>query len=218
MTERKGLFSFIRGFGRSAPATQEDKSQREHAMKQTGKETSDGGEKQPHTSEELNLDEGPVTEEIVQFSLEKLKSVLELARFEAVVKVASRAPRRIVLEVKSETDIGRIIGKEGSTIESIQILIKHFVIRKYAVPVSIILDADGYRKRRGNLVRTKARKAAQVVLSGGESVHMENMPASERKTIHMLFQEDSDIETASEGEGSSRHVVINKRTDSEFSD
>ena len=207
MSEKKGLFSFIRGFNKSteisAEISKEEENQRQFAMEKDREEQ----------FEPLDPDAGPVTEEIVSFSTARLKEVLELANFDAQVNLVDKTPRKIVLEITSKTEIGRIIGKEGSTLESLQVLVKHFIIRKFAVPVTIILDADGYRKRRGDMIRNKAKKAAQTVLTKGKPVHMETMTASERKTIHMLFQDDADIQTISEGQGSSRHVVIEKRKD-----
>ena len=74
--------------------------------------------------------------------------------------------------------------------------------------VPVIVDAAGYRERRAATLRQAADQAAQAAISDQRPVPLEPMSALERKVIHEHLKGRHDVETYSEGQEPSRHLVV----------
>ena len=74
--------------------------------------------------------------------------------------------------------------------------------------VSVLVDAAGYRERRAQTLRATADQAAQAAISRQRAVPLEAMSALERKVIHEHLKGRHDVETYSEGQEPSRHLVV----------
>ena len=72
----------------------------------------------------------------------------------------------------------------------------------------VLIDADGYRERRAEVLRDDADDAAEEVLRTGRPVEFETLPSSERRIVHEYLRERGDVQTHSEGEEPQRHVVV----------
>jgi spoIIIJ-associated protein len=105
-------------------------------------------------------------------------------------------------------DVTRLIGRHGETIDAIQHLAYRFATRGDGDRVSVVVDAAGYRARRAETLCQAADQAAQSALTDGRPVAMESMSALERKVIHEHLKGRGDIETYSEGQEPSRHLVV----------
>ncbi|MGH3266973.1 MAG: protein jag, partial [Trebonia sp.] len=108
-------------------------------------------------------------------------------------------------------DLGLLIGHHGQTIDAIQHLAYRFAGRGDGerggrLPVSV--EAAGYRERRAEVLRAMADQAAQAAISGRRAVPLEAMSALERKVIHEHLKDRHDLETYSEGQEPSRHLVV----------
>ena len=110
----------------------------------------------------------------------------------------------------SDEDMGVLIGKRGHTLESIQELVRSSIHRQLGERCAVQVDVEDYRKRRRSRVAGMAREAGRKVRKTGRPEALEPMPAFERKVVHDAIAELGGLETASEGEGPSRHVVIRK--------
>lgn len=117
---------------------------------------------------------------------------------------------RIVGRFEGE-DVGPLIGRRGQTIDAIQHLAQRIVFRETPAPARVVIDADGYRERRAEALREEADEAADEVISSGEAVELEPMPASERRVVHEHLRERGDVSTHSEGEEPERFLVISPR-------
>jgi len=108
-------------------------------------------------------------------------------------------------------DLGLLIGHHGQTIDAIQHL-AYRIASDTTDPshprVSVLVDAAGYRERRAQTLRATADQAAQTAISRGHAVPLEAMSALERKVIHEHLKDRHDVETYSEGQEPSRHLVV----------
>lgn len=189
---KKSFFSFLKGWSNVA---EEEKSSE--------------GSNRSNSRSSFRPD---VTEEMETFAVEKLEEMLELTTFEGAVRAKKRDGNKLFLEIfDSGDDAGRIIGKGGSTLESFQTLLRHFIIRRFDAAVRVTIDAGDYRNKRGNQLKNKALKAAEEVEKYGSRVELDPMTASERRTIHMLFENSDTVETLSEGQGNGRRIVLVRR-------
>ena len=147
---------------------------------------------------------------------------------------------RISVKIASE-DAGRVIGRKGQTLESLQLLANRIMFKTDNEFPHVMLDIDGYangdREPRGegeegrpqrsesgrrrsrrdgdNFSRSsreqleqQAKDAAKEVKRWGEPVKLPEMNAHDRRIIHLTLQDDPEITTESEGEGSVKKVVV----------
>jgi len=116
---------------------------------------------------------------------------------------------RPAFEIDGE-DSGLLIGRRGETLKALTFLASSIISRKNKKRTNIYLDVGGYQERRYDSLRHLAEKIAHQVLKSGKPVHLEPMPANERRIIHLTLQDDPDISTISTGFGQDRRVVIEK--------
>ena len=105
-------------------------------------------------------------------------------------------------------DVGLLIGHHGQTIDAIQHLAYRFAGRGDRDRVPVLVDAAGYRERRATTLRAAADQAATTAVSDHRAVALEAMSALERKVIHEHLKNRRDVETYSEGQEPSRHLVV----------
>ncbi len=103
---------------------------------------------------------------------------------------------------------GIIIGYRGETLEALQLLVSTMVNRKKEDYVKILIDVEGYRKKRVKVLEELAAKVAQTVVSKRRSVTLEPMVPFERRIIHTALQNHPKVKTESIGEEPYRKVVI----------
>ncbi len=104
--------------------------------------------------------------------------------------------------------LGLIIGKRGQTLEALQYLTNIVANRYSEKRIRVVLDAEGYRKRREEVLQQLAERLASRVERSGDAIMLEPMTAHERKIIHTALQDNSMVTTRSEGEEPNRKVVI----------
>ena len=139
-------------------------------------------------------------------ALEALEKLLGLAGLEATVTTRLEG-ERILLEVEGP-DSGLVIGKQGATLEALQFLVNKVVYRDAMGPAPILVDAEGYRGRRADSLRSLARRLAEDAKRSGRRIYMAPMSASDRRVVHMQIAEIPGVSTQSEGEGMQRRLVI----------
>lgn len=105
-------------------------------------------------------------------------------------------------------EIGLLIGRRGETLNALQYLTNLAVSRMIGQRVRIILDAEGYRKRREQALVRLARRLSERVKRTGNKIVLEPMTPQERRIIHTALQNDAQVITYSEGEEPHRKVVI----------
>lgn len=127
---------------------------------------------------------------------------------QVVIEIDSDEP--IYLSVNSD-DSALLIGKGGENLRSIQAIINTIYRKSHKDAGYVGIDISGYKKERVEKVQAIAQELADKVRETGEDQHLKPMNAFERRSVHTLLSEDSDIVTDSEGEGVNRHIVIRKR-------
>ena len=76
----------------------------------------------------------------------------------------------------------------------------------YRYPV--VVDVEGYKGRQREKLESIALNAADRAASQNRSVRLRPMTPYERRIIHITLANDPRVETASEGEGTARRVVV----------
>jgi spoIIIJ-associated protein len=112
-----------------------------------------------------------------------------------------------VLDVWGE-DVAVLIGKGGNTLDAIQYLVNICCRRTGIESKRIVVDIEGYRKRRKSRLEKEAEQLARRVIEQKKSLELPPMTPSERKTVHMVLSNVNGVRTESEGEDLDRRVVI----------
>jgi spoIIIJ-associated protein len=137
---------------------------------------------------------------------ELLEEVVDSLGLDADVSV-EQSQETLTGSVEGE-DVGLFIGRRGQTIDAVQHLAQRIVFRGGSPEMRIVVDADGYRERRAEALRSIAIEAAEEALRSGEAVELDPMPASERRIVHEYLRERGAVETHSEGEEPERYLVV----------
>ena len=112
--------------------------------------------------------------------------------------------------VKGE-NAGILIGRRGETLDALQYITSLAIQRKAQGKVSIILDVEKYREKREETLISLAHRLSDRAKRTQENVVLEPMNPHERRIIHTALQDDSDVETISEGVDPYRKVMIMPR-------
>lgn len=113
----------------------------------------------------------------------------------------------VTFEVNGDK-IAILIGKRGQTLNALQYLVQLALNKDGEQYYRVTLDAEGYRNRRKQTLEALAVKMADKAKRINKKVALEPMPAYERKIIHTMLQDRTDVKTYSNGVEPHRNIVI----------
>ena len=119
----------------------------------------------------------------------------------------SRPNERILFLIEAD-DEETLVGKDGEVLESLQHLVRLAIAKKYKLNLKLLLDVNGFREERQKAIIGMAKKLAGRVKRERKPIKTKPLNPYERRIIHMLFKNSSDITTSSEGEGHTKKVII----------
>ena len=104
-----------------------------------------------------------------------------------------------------------LLAREGEALTALNHLankIVEKVIEDGATRPRVILDANGFEKKKIENLKTIAHMMAERARYFKSSIDVDPMPAYERRIVHEFLSEMPDIKTESIGDGPKRHIVI----------
>lgn len=137
------------------------------------------------------------------------RDLLERMGLQATVRVRE-GEGGLTLDIEANNS-ALLIGRHGDTLAALQYLVNVVVGRKTHHYTKIVLDVEGYRTRREDTLRTMALRQADRVRRYQREITLTDMPARERRIVHLALQDLEDISTYSVGEEPHRRVVIAPR-------
>jgi len=114
------------------------------------------------------------------------------------------------VQVRGE-HLSPLIGRRGTTLDAVQLLLGLMVARRTRAGVRVAVDVEGYRERRRLVLEDLARRTAERAVREGREILLEPMEAAERRIVHTTLAQDARVMTFSRGEGSGRRVVVAPR-------
>ena len=143
--------------------------------------------------------------QVVEFVTE----LLEKASLPADVRIDQREPGRLTLEILSD-DPAILIGKHGSTLESLQLITNIHAgrINTKGEPVRVVLDTEDYRYRREQSLLRMANRVAHEVRRTGRPRLLAPLNPFERRLIHTALGEMGGVTTESEGDGLYKQIRV----------
>lgn len=148
------------------------------------------------------LVESPDSLRIAEF----LGKILTLMGIEASITMQFDEGR-LVLNLESEAG-GLIIGRNGSTIDSLQHVLNRMWHRLDNGSCEIVLDIAGYRKRKELNLISIAHQTAKKVKETGQVIRLAPMNPHDRRIVHLELEDDPKVTTASVGYGFMKCIEI----------
>lgn len=115
--------------------------------------------------------------------------------------------RELILDLTGD-NLAILIGRHGKTLDALQFLVSTATARMMGYRYPVVVDVEGYKGRQREKLENIAFNAADRAASQKHNVRLRPMTPYERRIIHMALADDPRVETASEGEGPARRVVV----------
>lgn len=137
-----------------------------------------------------------------------LESILKAMHFENVSVIGDLEDNIIKLDARvDEKDTGIAIGKAGSTLDAIELIVRKAVdSRRNNVRVNV--DINSYKKRRDEKIVELARDTARKVQKSKKSWNLRYMNSYERRLAHEEISKHQNVSSHSEGSEPRRYVVV----------
>lgn len=147
-------------------------------------------------------------DESIRFAARYLEDLLSF--FGINVAVSSTIDDEVIqLSVPSTSLNSLLIGRNADNLRALQHIVSMALASKGAEVVRVNVDVANYKRQRADRIMEKAEGWIRKVRETGETM-MIDLNAADRRVVHKLAQDYSDIETHSEGEGRERKLVISK--------
>lgn len=145
-------------------------------------------------------------EESIKFAQKYLEDLLSF--FGANITVSSTCDEDVIeLSVPSNELNSLLIGRNADTLRSLQYIVSTVLRNKEALLTRVNIDIADYKKQRAQHIAVQAREWIEEVRRTGDS-RIVSMNAADRRIVHQVASEYSDIKTFSEGEGYDRKLTI----------
>ena len=147
-------------------------------------------------------------DESIRFASRYLEDLLSF--FGINVAVSSTVDDEVIqLSVPSTSLNSLLIGRGADNLRALQHLVSMALVAKDAELTRVNVDVANYKRQRADRIASKAEGWIAKVRKTGESMEI-NLNAADRRVVHKVAQDYSDIETHSEGEGRERKLIISK--------
>lgn len=137
---------------------------------------------------------------------ELLDKVMNSMNLDAEIDIIDKN-ERVLININGP-DMGILIGRRGETLDALQYLVNLSANKAIDKRKRVLIDIEGYRKRREDTLEKLAYKLADKARQRGRNVILEPMNSMERRIIHTALQSIDDIYTFSEGEEPYRKIII----------
>lgn len=145
-------------------------------------------------------------EESIRFAQKFLEDLLSF--FGANITVSSTCEDDVIeLSVPSNELNSLLIGRSAETLRSLQYIVSTALRNQDATFTRVNIDIADYKKQRADKVAKQAREWIEEVRKTGDS-KIVNLNPADRRIVHRVASEYSDIRTFSEGEGYDRRLTI----------
>lgn len=170
---------------------------------------------QDESSSQEHEGEGQYSEEevdrIADTAIEAIQDILKYFNVgEVTIEEYEGDEGELILDITGD-DLAVLIGRHGRTLDSLQFLISSITSRIVGHRYPIVVDVEGYKARQRQKIEDIALNAADKAVDQDRSIKLRPMTPYERRIVHIALRGDDRVETASEGEGRARRVVVSPR-------
>ncbi|MBO7664270.1 single-stranded DNA-binding protein [Candidatus Saccharibacteria bacterium] len=147
-------------------------------------------------------------DESIRFAAKYLEDLLSF--FGINVAVYSTIDDEVIqLSVPSTSLNSLLIGKNADNLRALQHIVQAALIARDGEVTRVNVDVADYKRQRADRIADKAENWIRKVRETGEPMRID-LNAADRRVVHKLAEDYSDITTHSEGEGRERQLIIEK--------
>lgn len=150
------------------------------------------------------MDENQIT--IIQDTAKEL-----LAKLDVPGEVTVSEQDGVAAILLDTPDTGMVIGYHGETLDGLQFLLSLILAKKRGQFMRVNLEVGDYRKNRSEYLERLAMQVKERVLEEGNEQTLSDLKPWERRVIHLILQNDSEVTSESVGEGRNRVLVVKPR-------
>lgn len=161
--------------------------------------------------------EAEETEESYKMTVVKKEDITNFIK-EYIKTIGSKMNLDIKLEVRESDDIFSVtmvsnnnpilIGKDGRTINSLQLLMRQALQNQTGMAIKVNLDASNYKAKKVKKFEFEIKNIVREVQKTKTDAKLDPMNSYQRRIVHALISNFSNVETESVGEEPNRCVVI----------
>ena len=132
--------------------------------------------------------------------------------------IANQMKIEINCEVREQEDIFHVtlvsshnailIGKDGRTLNALQIIMRQALQKQTGFPIKVDLDASHYKAHKNKNFEYEIKKIAKEVLASHVDVKLDPMNSYQRRLVHNVVSKYDHLTSFSTGEGVDRFVTI----------
>lgn len=139
----------------------------------------------------------------------RLFSYLSLSEDQIAIKEADGL---VTVEINvPEEEAGIFIGRYASVLDSLQLILSILLNKDEIERKHVLLDVGGYRGRRESTLKEMADRIAEEVEATGHPRALPPLSSTERRQVHLLFQDHATLTTYSQGDGQDRRLYVAKK-------
>ena len=140
-----------------------------------------------------------------------LDTILGYLGFVVQIEETRNEGGNATLQIYTE-ESGRLIGRNGETLEAIQFLLNRLLQTRDKDAEKVIVDCEHYRSMREDRIVQRVRELAERVRVTGRSLQLEPMNSYERRLVHNAFKDDPDVATWSPSDSARiKQITLVKR-------
>ncbi len=172
---------------------------------ESGQEDDDDDDELPTEVEEQEGDASPESLEIVKT---EILHIVELMGFPSTLEIEATG-LAVTCTLRGEFE-ENLAGPDGKVLDSLQYILRKIISRKVVERLRLTINVGEFREKRLDELKQKALELAALVKEDGKTQVLPGLNPSERRIIHMIFQEDKEIRSRSVGEGLFKKILIYK--------
>lgn len=149
-------------------------------------------------------------QESLQHAKKYLEDILSFFGINATVDVSVRDDF-IEMRVPSTSDNSILIGRNAETLRSLQYLVATMLRNSDAALTRVNVDIADYKQQRADKLEKQTREWVEEIRTSGDSKVL-HLNAADRRVVHGVVSEYSDMISVSEGEGRERKLIISQKS------
>ena len=147
-------------------------------------------------------------DESIRFATNYLEDLLSF--FGINVAVDSTIDDEVIqLSIPSTSMNSLLIGREAQNLRALQHIVSMALVGREGELTRVNVDVADYKRQRADRIAEQAEDWIREVRATGRPRRL-NLNAADRRVVHKVAQDYSDIKTHSEGEGRERQLIIEK--------
>lgn len=106
------------------------------------------------------------------------------------------------------TNSHAVIGRRGEVLDALQSLAGAVANTGREEYRRVVIDCENYREEREEALKKHALKLAEKAVASSKKVRMDSMNPYERRIVHAVLADNTEVKTISEGKEPNRYIVI----------